>query len=177
MGPAGEITRLISDWQRGAPGAESALFDALYKKLHSLALQCLQGERRDQAPGATSLVHEAYLRFRQAQDLEIVNSSHLLALAARVMRRIVVDRARARRSEKRGGDAVPIEISDALVSRDSDADQILAACELAVSKRAGGARIGNPAGFGGEQAALRGFGGPGDDADDAIAHCSCRCVL
>ena len=126
MGPDGEITRLIYDWQRGAPGAESALFNALYQKLHSLALQCLQGERRDQAPGATSLVHEAYLRFRQAQNLEIVNSSHLLALAAQVMRRIVVDRARARRSEKRGGDAIPIELSDALVARDSEADEILA---------------------------------------------------
>jgi hypothetical protein len=45
MGPDGEITRLITNWQRGAPGAEDALFNALYKKLHGIALQCLQGER------------------------------------------------------------------------------------------------------------------------------------
>ena len=61
MGPDGEITRLISDWQRGAPGAENALFNALYQRLHSLAVQCLQGERRDRAPGATSLVHDCLL--------------------------------------------------------------------------------------------------------------------
>jgi RNA polymerase sigma factor (TIGR02999 family) len=126
MGPDGEITRLISDWQRGAPGAENALFNALYKKLHKLAVQCLQSERRDQAPGATSLVHEAYLRFRQMQDVEIVNSGHFLALAAQVMRRIVVDRARARRSEKRGGDAVATELPDDLAVPDADVEEILA---------------------------------------------------
>ena len=61
MGPDGEITRLISDWQRGAPGAENALFNALYQRLHTLALQCLRGERPDRAPGATSLVHGGVL--------------------------------------------------------------------------------------------------------------------
>ncbi|MGO4884281.1 MAG: ECF-type sigma factor [Bryobacteraceae bacterium] len=126
MGPDGEITRLISDWQRGAPGAENALFNALYQRLHTLALQCLRGERPDRAPGATSLVHEAYLRFRQTQNLEIANSAHLLALAAQVMRRILVDRARARHSAKRGGDVAPVEISDALMVQESEAEQILA---------------------------------------------------
>src|SRR5450755_70479 len=126
MGPDGEITRLITNWQRGAPGAEDALFNALYKKLHGIALQCLQGERPDRAPAATSLVHEAYLRFRQAQNLQVVNSGHLLALAARVMHRIVLDRARARTSDKRGGDAVPVELTDALVAQAAEAEQILA---------------------------------------------------
>lgn len=135
MAPDGEITRLISDWQRGAPGAENALFSALYKRLHSIALQCLRGERPGAAPGATSLVHEAYLRFRKAQNLELSDSKHLLALAARVMRRIVVDRARARGSDKRGGDAQQVELSDGLTIREAEADQILAV-DLALEKLA-----------------------------------------
>ena len=64
MEPADDITRLISDWQRGDKKAESALFDALYTRLHSIAVQCLKNERAGQTLGPTALVHEAYLRFR-----------------------------------------------------------------------------------------------------------------
>ena len=126
MAEFGDITRLISDWQRGDKGAESAVFEALYQRLHSIAIQCLRGEGPGQSMGATALVHEAYLRFMGSERLEIVNRAHFLALAARVMHRVIVDKARARRSFKRGGDQVRTEVTPMLVGTDEDADQILA---------------------------------------------------
>lgn len=121
----GEITRLIEDWQRGDKSAENALFDAMYHRLHQLALHCLRTERADQSMGATALIHEAYLRFNRSENLAIADRAHFLALSARVMRRILVDRARARQTAKRGADGRPVELDDALVRTDSDADQIL----------------------------------------------------
>lgn len=120
-----EITRLIARWQAGDKPAENALFDAMYERLHAMAIHCLRTERAGQSMGATALVHEAYLRFNRANRLDIADRSHFLALAARVMRRILVDRARARHAQKRGEDPVMSEPSEALVTSDADAIQIL----------------------------------------------------
>ena len=91
-----------------------------------MALRCLRTEARDQSLGATALVHEAYVRFCRAQPLAISNRNHFLALAARVMRRILVDRARFRRAEKRGGDSLRTEQTDSIVQSENEADLILA---------------------------------------------------
>ena len=126
MDPEGDITRLISAWQNGDRDAENSLFNALYHRLHSIALQCLRSERPGHSLGPTVLIHEAYLRFQRAEHLEITDRGHFLALAARVMRRIVVDRARARRSEKRGGDQSHDSATDSIIPSDTDVEQILA---------------------------------------------------
>src|SRR5258706_16178949 len=76
--------------------------------------------------GPTMLVHEAYLRFERAERLEVADRGHFLALAARVMRRIIVDRARARRTEKRGGDQLRDDLDQAFASTNSGAEEILA---------------------------------------------------
>jgi RNA polymerase sigma factor (TIGR02999 family) len=102
--PSGDITRLILEWQHGDKAAENALFEALYKKLHAKALQVLRSEPRGQSMGPTALVHEAYLRLERAERLEITDREHFVKLVAKVMRGILVDRARARLSAKRGGD-------------------------------------------------------------------------
>jgi RNA polymerase sigma factor (TIGR02999 family) len=125
MPPSSQISRLISDWQRGNREAENALFEALYQRLHQIALQCLRSRDVGRTLGATALVHEAYLRFRQSERIDVHDSHHFLCLAARVMRRILVDRARARISEKRGGDRQPVEFNDALAISETDAEQIL----------------------------------------------------
>lgn len=123
----GEITRLIVEWQRGNPNAENALFEALYKRLHGIALNYIRSERPNATMGATALVHEAYLRFRRSERLEIADSSHFLRLAARVMRQILVDRARAYRAAKRQADArAEADNLDMLVSKDADAEEIIA---------------------------------------------------
>jgi RNA polymerase sigma factor (TIGR02999 family) len=122
---SGPITRLISAWQSGDPLAENALFDALYETLHRIALERLRIERSPTL-GPTALVHEAFLRFRSAERLTINNSQHFLFLAGRVMRRILVDRARARLSQKRGRDIVRVELVEQVVREESDADEIIA---------------------------------------------------
>jgi RNA polymerase sigma-70 factor (ECF subfamily) len=127
MAPPGEITRLIVEWQRGSKDAENALYDALYKRLHSIALNYLRSERPNPSMGATALVHEAYLRFRRSERLEIADSSHFLKLSARVMRQILVDRARALGAAKRQGEVhAEHDHLDMLVSKDSDAEEIIA---------------------------------------------------
>jgi RNA polymerase sigma-70 factor, ECF subfamily len=126
MAFAGEITSLIEQWRLGNKGAEDALFDAMYHRLHHIAMQCLSREKPGQTIGATALVHEAYLRFKQTERLQIADRSHFLALAARVMHRILVDRARARKTGKRGHDPIAEELDESLIKTDADADRILA---------------------------------------------------
>ena len=122
----GELTRLINEWQAGKPGAESALFDALYKALHDIALACLRGERPGGSLSATALVHEAYLRLRKSSRIEFVDRQHFLALVARVMRRILVDRARARTAGMRAANRVPEFFADLVVRSPQEAEQIIA---------------------------------------------------
>lgn len=127
MDSPGNITRLILEWQRGGELAENALFEAVYQRIHGIALHLVRGEARGQSMGATDLVHEAYLRFRRSERLEVTDSSHFLRLAARVMRQILVDRARARRASKRQGD-VRLETHEmaGLVFPDAEAEEIIA---------------------------------------------------
>jgi RNA polymerase sigma factor (TIGR02999 family) len=94
--------------------------------LHAIAMQLLRSERPGISVGPTALLHEAYLRFQNAERLEIADRAHFLALAARVMRRILVDRARAKRAEKREGQHVEIEWTDRIVQSEAQAEEILA---------------------------------------------------
>jgi len=126
MEPADEITRLISEWQSGDRAAEAVLFEKLYQKLHAIAAHLVRHERAGQTLGPTGLVHEAYMRFCGAQELKIASRGHFLALAARVMRRILVDRARARKANKRDGGA-QVDLEDAQWFRsDADVDEVIA---------------------------------------------------
>jgi RNA polymerase sigma factor (TIGR02999 family) len=126
MEDGGDITGLIAAWRRGDKAAENALFDALYARLHGIALRCIHGQLPSPSLGATALIHEAYLRFHRSERIEVADRYHFLRLAAKVMRQILVDRARARRSEKRGGDQVRVEETEQLVRSEADAVEILA---------------------------------------------------
>jgi RNA polymerase sigma-70 factor (ECF subfamily) len=125
MADRDDITQIIADWQRGDKAAENILFEALYKKLHSLAVYCLVSERPGQTLGPTALVHEAYLRFSRAEGLAIADRNHFMALAAGVMRRILVDKARARHAQKRSVEAGFQDSAEPFVSTDMDADEII----------------------------------------------------
>ncbi|MDH3269907.1 MAG: ECF-type sigma factor [Gemmatimonadota bacterium] len=100
----GAVTTLVARWQGGDASAEEALFSAIYDELRTVATQLMQAERSSHTLQPTALVHEAYLRLNAA-ELEVMDRVHLLALAARVMRRFLVDHARARGRGKRGGGA------------------------------------------------------------------------
>jgi RNA polymerase sigma factor (TIGR02999 family) len=91
------------------------LIPLVHQELHQLARRCLAGEGPGQSFQATALVNEAYLRLVDGQAIAWNDRAHFLAVSARVMRRILVDHARARRSQKRGGHAARVTFDEALV--------------------------------------------------------------
>ncbi len=118
------VTVLLQQLSDGDQAAFDALMPVVYEQLRKLAAQCLSSERRDHTLAATALVHEAYLRLIDT-DIDWQNRAHFYSIAARVMRRILVDHARARKRDKRGGGAVPIPFEDALMVGCEPPDGIL----------------------------------------------------
>jgi len=108
------VTRLLLAWRAGDETALARLTPLVHKELQRIARGCMRGERaRDSFP-ATALVHEAYLRLVDTQHVNWQNRAHFLAMAARLMRRILVDLARARQYQKRGAGAVLVSFASAL---------------------------------------------------------------
>ena len=101
---SGEITRLISEFVAGVPGAQDRLFPLIYDELHGRAAR-IQRERPGETLCPTELVNEAYLRLVQQRFQGWQDRRHFLVFAAQVIRRVLVDRARARNAQKRGGGA------------------------------------------------------------------------
>ncbi|AXC14096.1 hypothetical protein ACPOL_4834 [Acidisarcina polymorpha] len=95
------VTRLLRRWSSGDQKALDELIPVVYVHLHRLASGCMRGERPDHTLRATALVHEAYLRLVDS-DLELRDRIQFYAMAARLMRRILVDHARSLNCEKRG---------------------------------------------------------------------------
>jgi RNA polymerase sigma factor (TIGR02999 family) len=113
------VTRLLLAWRAGDEDALARLTPLVHQELHRIARKYIRGERaRDHNLQATALVHEAYLRLVDTQRVNWQNRAHFLAMAARLMRRILVDLARARRYQKRGGDALRVTLTDALLVPD-----------------------------------------------------------
>jgi RNA polymerase sigma factor (TIGR02999 family) len=107
-----EITRLLHDWSNGDEAALSKLLELVYPELRKIAASRLRGERLDHTLQPTSLVHEVYMRLAHDSEREWADRTHFYAVAARVVRAVLVDHARARRRIKRGSGAVSVELSD-----------------------------------------------------------------
>ena len=131
------VTALLRAWARGDEGALHQLMPLVERELNRIARACLAGERANSV-SATGLVNEAFLRLVDLQQIDWHDRAHFLALSARLMRRVLVDLARARRSDKRGGGAIQVTLDDALVAggqraadlvRLDDAMQALAAID------------------------------------------------
>jgi RNA polymerase sigma factor (TIGR02999 family) len=99
--PPGDVTRLLQEWQRGDESARDQLIPVVYQELRRRAAAHLRRERRDHTLRPTELVHETYLRL-SAQDAAWQNRDQFFGMASRLMRRILVDHARARGAAKRG---------------------------------------------------------------------------
>lgn len=99
----GEVTQLLESWRDGDDSAFDRLLPLVYRDLHRTAGAYLRRERPDHTLQATDLVHEAYLRLAGARTLETKDRSHFFSVAARAMRRILVDHARSQHKEKRVG--------------------------------------------------------------------------
>jgi RNA polymerase sigma factor (TIGR02999 family) len=110
-----KVTELLLKWGQGDEAALERLIPLVHRELHQIAQRCMAGERAGHSLQATALVNEAYLRLINAKDVAWHDRAHFLAVAARVMRRILVDHARARGYRKRGGDAARVTFDEALV--------------------------------------------------------------
>jgi RNA polymerase sigma factor (TIGR02999 family) len=123
---AGDVTRLLADLQNGRPDAASQLIPLVYDELHRLARQQMQRERPDHTLQATALLHEAYLRLVNQPDRTWQNRTHFVAIAAQVMRRVLIDHARARRTEKREGLLHRVPLEEPLLITTDHAEELLA---------------------------------------------------
>ena len=105
MQPASsEFADLLRRWNDGDAAAFEALVPVVYEALREVAHRRRRHERSDLSLNTTALVHEAYLKLAGLRQMEFHDRAHFLAMASRVMRRLLVDHARARRAGKRGGD-------------------------------------------------------------------------
>lgn len=115
-----EITGMLRDWSNGKQEALDSLLPLVYDELHRQASRFLRRERDGHTLQTTALIHEAYLKLIDQREVNWQNRAHFFGIAAQAMRRILVDYARARHREKRGGEdenvpleAVTLAVSDA----------------------------------------------------------------
>ena len=119
-----EVSRLLLAFRNGDEGALAHLMPLVYDELHALARRHLRGERPGHTLQTTALIHEAYLRLVGA-DAQWEGRVHFFAVAAQMMRRILVDHARSRGRAKRGGGVAPITLEDAaIVAAEPPADLV-----------------------------------------------------
>ncbi len=107
-----KVTRLLHDWAGGDEQALTRLMELVYPELHRIAAQHLRRERQGHTLQPTALVNEAYLRLARRPDKQWQDRSHFFAVAARIVRAILVDHARARQTVKRGSGALTVVLSD-----------------------------------------------------------------
>lgn len=108
-----EITHLLVAWNHGDQAALEALTPLLNQELHRLAKRYMADERPNHVLQPTALVNEAWLRLIDWRNVEWQSRAHFLGLAAQIMRRILVDFARAQQSEKRGGEEMQVSLTEA----------------------------------------------------------------
>ncbi len=108
------VTQLLGAWREGDDAALSELTPLVYQELRRLAGSYMRGERKGHTLQATAVVNEAYMRMVD-MDVEWQNRAHFFAIAARLMRRILVDHAKAHRRQKRGGKDTTLSLEEALV--------------------------------------------------------------
>ncbi len=128
-----EITGLLKAWNAGDPGALDRLAELVYGELSAIARRLMKNERPGNTLQTTALVHEAYLRVVDEASVEWRERAQFFAIAAQMMRRILVDAARARNAQKRGGMAVKVNIDEAAIVSTAPGRSILALDEALTS--------------------------------------------
>jgi RNA polymerase sigma factor (TIGR02999 family) len=108
-----DITEMLRDWSDGKRDALDNLMPLVYGELRRQAARYLRRERPDHTLQTTALIHEAYIKLIDQKDVQWQNRAHFFAIAAQAMRRILVDYARTKHREKRGGDAAKLSLEEA----------------------------------------------------------------
>src|SRR2546422_6000213 len=116
--PSNDVTRLLVNWSQGDPKALEALTPLVYDELRRLAGRSLRRERPDHTLQSTALVHEAYLKLVEQRHATWKSRAHFFAVAAQLMRRILVDHARRRRAGKREGGGIKLSFDEAATLRE-----------------------------------------------------------
>ena len=108
-----DVSQLLADWQRGDQAAFNRLVPLVYEELRRVARARLRGERNGHTLQTTALVHEAYVRLADLDRMTLRDRVHFFAMASRLMREILVDHARRRNADKRGGGAEMVSLEGA----------------------------------------------------------------
>jgi RNA polymerase sigma factor (TIGR02999 family) len=116
------VTALLRAWRSGDDRALDALVPLVHDELHRIARRCLRGDRGNLSVQATGLVNEAFLRLVDVQHVDWHDRTHFFAMSARLMRRVLVDLARARLADKRGGGVVRVAFDENIVAAQPEAD-------------------------------------------------------
>jgi len=124
-----DTTVLLAAVKQGDPGATDKLLDLAYDELRRLAAYKMAQEAPGQTLQPTALVHEAWLKFMGAGEQAFENRAHFFAVAAEAMRRILIDRARRRKTERHGGQYERVELEETGLSASTEDDQLLAVDE------------------------------------------------
>ena len=125
MGPS-EVTQLLIEWRNGDQAAVDKLMPVVYEELRRLASRYMGRERSGHTLQTTALVNEAYCKLLDHRQMQWQNRAHFFAIAAQVMRRLLVDHARTRGYAKRGGGARPVPLDYVALVTEERAEGILA---------------------------------------------------
>ena len=133
-----DVTQLLLAWSQGAPSAGDQLLPVIYDELHRQAARAMRRENGEHTLQATALVNEAYLRLIDQRRVQWQNRAQFFGVAAQLMRRILIDHARARHAEKRGGDMKRITLghADEAVANDNEDGVDVLALEDALQRLA-----------------------------------------
>src|SRR5215471_4813403 len=130
-----ELTQLLVEWRNGDQAAFRRIVPLVYNELRHLAHRYMKQQPQEHTLQTTALVHEAYVRLNGREAVDFQNRAHFFAVCAQVMRSLLIDRARARQSIKRGGGAAQVTADDQLAG-DRECDQQLLALDAALDKLA-----------------------------------------
>jgi len=124
--PPHEVTQLLIDWSNGRQDAVEPLFPLVYEELRRLAHRYMRRERPGHTLQTTAVVHEAYLRLIDQNHVQWQNRAHFFAIAAQMMRRILITHAQSHAYAKRGGGALKVSLDEAAVLSPARAGELIA---------------------------------------------------
>lgn len=123
--PRNDVTELLVAWSNGNQAARDQLMTVVYDELHRLARRYMRRESPGHTLQTSALLNEAFLRLVDQKDVHWQNRAHFYAIAAQMMRRILVDYARSRNYEKRGGGARALSLDESLIVSDARNEEVV----------------------------------------------------
>jgi RNA polymerase sigma-70 factor (ECF subfamily) len=121
-----DVTELLQAWSKGDPSAPEKLGPLIYDELRRLARRCMRRENQQHTLETGALINEAYLRLADWKNARWENRAHFYGVASQIMRRVLIDHARARGYQKRGGGVRPISLDEAVVASQQRGSDLIA---------------------------------------------------